>query len=113
MQQHQLDRVRRDLVGFFVYDIKYQRQQFSRRIMVTPAGAVALGFDREGKYAAYGVYGPSRGDQRILPSIVTVVRVESVVLCAPADPATVRPATIASATRFMVINLTFLLLQIW
>lgn len=50
---------------------------------VTPARAAALGFDRGGKYAAYGVIGPSPygvlgpgpGDPRILPSTVTVLRI--------------------------------------
>lgn len=44
---------------------------------VTRAGAQGLGIDREGNYAAFGVYGPpaASGLPRILPSNVVVVRI--------------------------------------
>ncbi|MEP6870920.1 MAG: hypothetical protein ABI939_03620 [Anaerolineaceae bacterium] len=45
--------------------------------LVTRANAVGLGIDRQGKYAAYGVYGPPAvsGVPRILPSTVVVVSI--------------------------------------
>ena len=45
--------------------------------LVTRPNASGLGIDREGKYAAFGVYGPPAGSgvPRILPSTVVVVRI--------------------------------------